>query len=180
MTTLDLILAAVLVLSAVRGFFTGALSPLAGFVGVLFGFWLGLLLMEPVGQLVVFSLGLSERLEPILGFVVTFTAVVVGVHVATMLIERTLKGLRLSFVNKLAGVAFGALRAAIALSVLLLATSAVAVPGGDPLLVSEETREASVLYAPVAAIAPAAWALFRELAPAIQDELQDKFRPGDS
>ncbi len=180
MTTLDLIIVAVVVLGALRGFFTGALSPLAGTVGVLLAFWLGLLLMEPVGKLVVFSLSLSERLEPILGFVVTFTVVVVGVFVVTKLAERTLEGLRLSFVNKLAGVVFGGFRAALALSVILLVTSAVAMPGGDPLLISTRARDQSTLYAPVAALAPAAWTLIRELAPAIQDGLQDKFRPDDS
>ena len=180
MTTLDLIITAVVVFGAIRGFFTGVLSQLAGTVGVVIAFWLGLLFMEPVGSVVVYSLSLSERLEPYLGFVVTFTLVVVGVYVVTRLVQRTLEGLKLSVLNKAAGALFGGLRWALALSVVLLATSALALPGGDPILISDRARQTSTLYAPVAALAPAAWELFQSVAPAVQAELQEKFRPSDS
>lgn len=180
MTTLDLIITAVVVLGAMRGFFTGVLSQLAGTVGVVLAFWLGLLLMEPVGAVVVYSLNLSERLEPYLGFVVTFTLVVVGIYVATRLVQRTLEGLKLSVLNKAAGALFGGLRWALALSVALLVTSALAMPGGEHVLISDRAREQSTLYAPVAALAPAAWGLFQRVAPSVQAELQEKFRTRDT
>lgn len=179
MTTLDLGILVVLGIGAARGLFTGVLKQAVGTFGLLLALWFGLGLMQPVGALVVSSLGLSEKLEPVLGFVVTFGVVLVGLQVAATVAQRALETVKLGFVNKLAGAAFGGLRAALLVSVLLLATSAVALPGGDPLLVSERTRADSVFYAPVAALAPAAWGLVRAAAPALA-ELRQKFEPADT
>ena len=175
---LDLILAALVGLGVWHGLRTGVLSQLAGTVGLVLAFWLALALMEPAGALVVMSLGLSERLGPILGFVTMFTVVLAGSVFVTRVVQRALEGLRLSFVNKLAGGAFGGLRAALGLSVLLLVSGVM--PGGAPLLVGTEAREGSALYEPVRALAPAAWALYQQVAPGVQAQLQDKFVPDDS
>lgn len=177
---LDLILAALVGLGVWRGLRTGVLSQLAGTVGLVLAFWLALALMEPVGALVVMSLGLSERIAPILGFVTMFTTVLAGSVLVTRLVQRALEGLRLSFVNKLAGGAFGGLRAALGLSVLLLVTGAAVMPGGGSLLVGTEMRENSALYEPMRALAPAAWALYQQIAPGVQAQLQEKFAPDDS
>lgn len=180
MTTLDLIILAVVGIGVWRGLVTGALMQLAATVGIVLAFWLAMAWMEPVGVVIVSSLSLSEKLVPVLGFVGTFVAVLAAVLVGTRLVQKVVEGLRLSFVNKLAGAAFGGLRAAFGLSVVLLLTSAMALPGGEPLLLGDDAREGSVLYEPVFAMAPAAWDLYQRLAPGLQAGLHDKFRPDDT
>ncbi|MEM1041967.1 MAG: CvpA family protein [Bacteroidota bacterium] len=177
--TLDLALAGLIALGVWRGVRAGALSQLVGTVGLVVALWLAAGAMGPVGDLVVASLGLSDRLAPVLGFGVTFAAVLSALTFAAFLVRRALALLKLGAVDKLAGAGFGGLRAALVLSVLLLVTSAVALPGGAPLLVGEETREQSVLYAPVQTLAPSAWDLFCALAPGLQDTLLDKFDDDD-
>lgn len=180
MTTLDLFILAVVGLGVWRGLVTGVLQQLAGTLGIVLAFWLGVEWMEPVGAVIVTSLSLSERLVPVLGFAGTFVVVLAGVFAGTRLVQRVVEGLRLSFVNKLAGAAFGGVRAAFGLSVLLLLTSVAALPGGDPLIIGTETRESSVLYTPVHVLAPAAWDLYQQVAPGLEAQLHDKFRPADT
>lgn len=174
-STLDLAMAGLIGLGAWRGVRAGALSQLVGTVGLLVALWLAAGAMRPVGDLVVASLGLAERLAPILGFVVTFAAVLSVLTFAAFLVRKALALLKLGVVDKLAGAGFGGLRAALVLSVLLLITSAVALPGGEPLLIGEETREESALYDAVQGLAPGAWDLFRRVAPGVQEHLLDKF-----
>ncbi len=179
-STLDLALAGLIGLGIWRGVRAGALSQLVGTVGLVVALWVAAGSMQPVGDLVVSSLGLSERLAPILGFVVTFAAVLSVLMFAAHLVRKTLAALKLGGIDKVVGGGFGALRAALVLSVGLLVTSAVALPGGEPLLIGEDTREASVLYEPVQTLAPGAWELFRSLAPGFQDQLLDRFSDDDS
>lgn len=180
MATLDLIILGVVGIGVWRGLRTGALHQLAATVGIVLAFWVAAAWMEPAGRLIVASLGLSGRLVPVLGFVGAFVAVLTAVLVGTRFVQKVVEGLKLSFVNKLAGAAFGGVRAAFGLSVVLLLTSAVALPGGEPVLLGADTREGSVLYAPVHALAPAAWDLYQRVAPGLQAKLHDKFRPDDT
>lgn len=174
-TALDLGILAIVALGVWRGLRTGALSQLVGTVGLIVGLIAGVLLMEPVGAIVVTSLGLSERLAPVLGFVVTLAAVVGGAAVVAQLVKKTLNLLKLGVLDRLAGAGVGGLRAALGLSVLLLVTGPVALPGGEPLILGREAREASVLYEPVRAIAPAAWDAFSVVLPGLQTHLRDTF-----
>ncbi len=173
-STLDLAIAGLVGLGVWRGVRAGALSQLVGTAGLVLALWAAAGAMGPVGALVVASLGLAERLAPVAGFVVTFAAVLGVLTVAAFLVRKALAALRLGAVDRVAGAGFGGLRAALVLSVLLVVTGAAALPGGEPLLIGEETREASVLYEPVRSLAPAAWDLFRAVAPGLQDRLLDK------
>jgi len=175
LTALDLGILVVLGFGVWRGVRTGALRQLVGTVGLVVGLILGILLMNPVGSVVVSSLDVSERLAPVLGFVVTLTVVVAAAAVIAQLARKALSILRLGFLDRLAGAGVGGLRAALALSVLLLVTGPVALPGGEPLIVGQEMREASVLYEPVQALAPVAWDAFRYVLPGLQNHLKDAF-----
>jgi membrane protein required for colicin V production len=179
LTALDLGILAIVALGVWRGLRTGALSQLVGTLGLVVGLVAGVLLMDPVGAVVVTSLGLSERLAPVLGFVVTLAAVLGGAAVAAQLVKKTLDLFKLGVLDRLAGAGVGGLRAALGLSVLLLVTGPVALPGGEPLIVGRETREASVLYEPVRAIAPTAWDAFSYVLPGLQTHLRDTFDGGE-
>lgn len=175
MAGLDVALGLVLAFGVWRGVRTGALLQIVGTLGWAVGFVAAAALMGPVGEAVAAGLGVSERTGPVLGFVVVLGAVVAGLTAAAHVVRKTLEAVRLGSLDTLAGGAVGALRAAFGLSVLLLATSFAPVPGGDPLFLDPETREKSVLYGPVAAIAPEVWGVARAVTPGIQAALVDKF-----
>jgi membrane protein required for colicin V production len=172
---LDLFLSAGLALGVWAGLRTGALTQIVGAAGTLLGFLAATALMHPVGEMATASLGISARTAPALGFVVTFGAVVLGLHAAAHLGRKTLRAVKLGALDTLAGAAVGALRAAFTLSLLLLATGATAVLGGPPLLISEDAREASALYPAIEGVAPVLWDAGRAATPGIQEALVERF-----
>ncbi len=174
-TTLDFFVLIAIGLGVWRGLRAGALSQLVGAVGLVLAFFVGVALMEPAGAAVVASLGVAERTAPAVGFIVVFAGVLAGLAAVSHLARKTLESLRVGFVDKGLGALFGGLRAAVALSVLLLMTGSLALPGSGGLIVGMETRERSVLYEPVRALAPALWEAFRAVAPGWQDGLRERF-----
>ena len=175
MGTLDLILAAVLGIGVWRGLRTGALLQLVGSVGWVAAFILGTALMEPIGGVVSESLGTSERTAPVLGFIVVFGGVVAALTAAAHVVRKTLEAVKLGGLDKMAGAGVGGLRAAFMLSVVLLAGAVAPIPGGGPILIGEDTREASLLYRPIEAIAPELWDVVRTVTPGLQAAVVDKF-----
>jgi membrane protein required for colicin V production len=174
-TGLDWFLAAGLGLGLWRGVKTGALAQAVGTVGWILGFVVATAIMGPVGEMAAAALGVSPRTGPLLGFVVAFGGVVVGLMAVAHVMRKGLEAVKLGAVDKLAGAGVGALRAAFGLSVMLLVTGFSPIPGSGPLLVSEETREASVLDDPIEPVAPLAWDVVRGLAPGIQEAVADRF-----
>ncbi|HIG75294.1 MAG TPA: CvpA family protein [Bacteroidetes bacterium] len=175
MTTLDWVLAAGLGIGMWRGLRTGALAQAVGTVGWLLGFVVATAIMRPLGEMAATALGVSPRTAPVLGFVVAFGAVVAGLAAAAHVLRRGLQAVKLGGVDRLAGAGVGAVRSAFGLSVLLLVTGFSPIPGSGPILISEETREASVLDDPIEPVAPWAWDLARGLTPGIQEAVADRF-----
>ena len=176
---LDLFLAALLGLGIWRGLNTGALLQIVGTLGWVVAFVLAAALMGPFGDAAAASLGVSGRVAPLLGFVVVFGLVVAALTVAAHSVRKLLKAVKLGALDSLAGATLGFLRAVFGLSVFLRVTGVSILPGGEPLLISSETREASLLYSPVEAAAPVVWNAARAVFPGVQDRLGDLFNSFD-
>lgn len=179
MNGLDLFLGAVLAFGVWRGLRTGAVLQIAGVAGWLLGFLVASAVMEPVGAVAADSLGVSPRAAPVLGFVVAFAGVVAGLTAAAHLVRKTLQAIKLGGIDALAGGGVGGLRSAFGLSVVMLMTAFAPTPGGAPLLIDEATRDASVLYDPVEALAPVVWDVARTVTPGIQQALSDRLNTFD-
>ncbi len=175
MSTLDWVLAAGLGIGLWRGVRTGALAQAVGTVGWLLGFVVATALMGPVGEMAAAALGVSPRTGPILGFVVAFGAVVIGLMAAAHLARKGLEAVKLGGVDKLMGAGVGAVRASFGLSVLLLVTGFSPIPGSGPLFISQETRETSLLAPPIEPVAPVVWEFVRGATPGIQEAVSDRF-----
>jgi len=147
LAALDWFILVVLAGGLIRGFMVGAVRQVASLVGVAVAFFLSVQLMHPVGVLIVSSLGLSDAVGPIAGFIVIFVGIQLLSWALSRLLERVLETLSLSLVNRAAGGALGGFKAALLLSVLFLVLSGMEMP-------KENTREQSVLYAPVARALP--------------------------
>lgn len=175
MTTLDGVLGLVLAVGVWRGLQSGGLRQLAQTAGWVVGFVAATALMKPVGDLVALSLGVSDRTGPVLGFVVVFGGVVLVLGAAAHVARKTLEAVKLGVLDRAAGGGLGGLRAAFGLSVVLLVTGFAPTRGAGPILVSEDAREASVLYEPIQALAPDVWGIVRTATPGLQAALVDKF-----
>jgi membrane protein required for colicin V production len=178
-TTLDLFLLGIIGAAAVRGWFTGATRQLVSTAGWFVGFVLAAALMGPVGASVVESLGASERVAPVVGFVVVFAAALAAVALVGHAVRKVLEAVKLGGVDRLLGAVVAGLKGALGLSVFLMVTAFSPVPSGSPWLISAETRARSTLYEPVRALAPEAWRLVQAVTPGVQEILSDKFNTWD-
>lgn len=147
LTALDWFILAILTGGLVRGFVVGAVRQVASIAGLIVAFFLSVQFMHPIGALIVSSVGLSEAVAPIAGFVVIFVGVQLVFLALSRLLEQVLETLSLSLVNRAAGGALGGFKAALLLSVLFLILSGMEMP-------SKETRTQSALYSPVARALP--------------------------
>ena len=147
LAALDWFILVILAGGLIRGFMVGAVRQVASLLGLVLAFFLSVQLMHPVGALIVSSLGLSEAVAPIAGFIVIFVGVQLLFLALSRLLERVLETLSLSLVNRAAGGALGGFKAALLLSVLFLVLAGMEMP-------SKQVRQRSVLYSPVAKALP--------------------------
>lgn len=167
MHTLDLVIILVLAAGLVRGFSTGVIKQIASIVGVLIGFALAVQLMHSVGGAVAGSLGVADSVAPLIGFVLVFLGVQIGILALTRIAETLIGALKLTVVNRALGGVVGAAKAAVALSVLFLVLGYFGVPAQD-------TQRQSELYHPIAAALPQAWNYASDYLPQVQ-RLADRF-----
>lgn len=147
LVALDWFILLVLAGGLIRGFVVGAVRQVASLVGFVLAFFLSVQLMHPIGVLIVDTFGFSEAVGPIAGFVVIFLGIQLLFVALSRLLEKVLETLSLTLVNRAAGGALGSFKAALLLSVLFLVLAGMDVP-------SQETRQKSMLYSPVASALP--------------------------
>ncbi len=175
MTTLDFFFLAVIGFGVFRGYRSGLAKQLLATVGLFFAFVFGAALMGPVGSAVVERIGFSDRIAPIIGFIVIFAAILGAVAAIGHAFRKGLEAARLSSIDTMSGALLGGLKSAFSLSILLLVTGFSPRPGGDAWLIGSEARAESLLSDPIEAVAPETWNILQAITPGIQDALLDKF-----
>lgn len=161
MSTLDIIIAAVLVVGLVRGLMTGIVRQAASLVGVILSFFISVRFAHPVGQGIVDVLDVSARVGAFLAFIIIFLGLQILIFILVRILEKALGALHLSFINRLAGGLFGTLKVALVMSAVLLVFRFLGLPG-------TETRGSSILYEPVGSIFPATWNWLAEQLPEME------------
>ena len=145
MNWVDWTIIALAAYAAVKGFSRGFIVELASLVAFVAAVWAGIHLSERVAA----ATGLGTD-NAALAFLVTFIAVLVGIHLLARGLTTLVDIAQLSLPNKFGGLFFGIVRSAFMLSVslnLLVGYSEGAFP-------PTEVREGSRLYAPIRAFAP--------------------------
>ncbi|MCB0795647.1 MAG: CvpA family protein [Flavobacteriales bacterium] len=142
---LDLIIGAVVVLAAIKGFSRGGIVEVASLLALVAAIWAGVHLNERVTA----ALGLEIDHEA-LAFLITFVLVLVAVHLLARFLTTLIDLAQMGLMNKLAGVLVAALRSVFVLSVLLNLLLTV----GDGKWPGKDMRAGSTLYGPVSAVAP--------------------------
>lgn len=145
MNWLDWALLALIALAAIKGFSRGFIVELASLVALIAGIWAGIHVSDRVAD----AIGLETK-SSAATFLVTFLIVLVGVHLIARFLTTLIDIAQLSLPNKLAGVAFGALRSAFSLSIMLNLLAGYSANELPP----EAARKGSTLDDPVRAFAP--------------------------
>ncbi len=162
MGLLDWGILVLLALGAWQGFRHGFLQEVSQVVGLIIAFIAGVLFMQPVGQAVSLSLGLSPRVGPLVGFLLVFVLGLSLIAVLGKAIQWLLGVTRLGVVNRLLGGIVGGVKVLLLLSAFfwLLDTWR---------LVPERWKEQAMLYAPVKYTGAWLWVQARTLWPQLQE-----------
>jgi len=167
MNTLDILILVAMGAGVVHGFSTGMIRQIASVVGMVLAFILSARFMGPVGDVAFNTFGLSESVSPLVGFVLVFLVVQIAVFALAKMAESLIGALKLTTVNRALGGGLGAIKAALALSVLFLVLDYANIPG-------ETLTNESSLYTPVAGLFPKAWDYASERWPQVES-LSQKF-----
>lgn len=170
---LDFVFLAWIGIGAWRGLRTGAMMQLVSTIGLVAAYAAGAALMEPVGRVAVASLDLSPRVGPLTGFLVVFIAVLAAAYLAGRFASAVLTALRMGIVERVGGALLGAVKAALFLSIALMILSPALRLAGA---LTDEHTDAAVLYEPVRAFAPEAWALWQRVVPGLADPIAERLQ----
>lgn len=167
MHAIDLALMGLLALGFFSGMRSGLVRQVTGVVGGIACLLLAALLMPSFASFGSTYLHVPARMSPLVSFILLFAAGMTALHVLTSVIEGVVKFLKLNSVNKMMGGMAGSLKVALATSAFLFPFRMLDLPG-------TEIREASLLYTPVAEVAPWVYQTVTVWLPASKD-LQNRF-----
>jgi membrane protein required for colicin V production len=152
MNYIDIILVVPIIWFAYQGFKRGLIIELASLLALILGIYAAISFSHYAAYFLTNSLGMETEYLPIISFILTFIVVVVLVYLVGKILEKLINMVALGFLNKLAGSLFGILKAAVLMSIVILIINHF-----NDTFISQEKKEGSYLYAPVAGIAPLLW-----------------------
>jgi membrane protein required for colicin V production len=146
MNLLDLIIILPLIWGAWKGFRRGLVFEVLMLIGLILGLYIAFKFSGLLHGLVAGLVDRDGAVIPVISFVVVFVAILLITILLARLLESILKMTALNAINKVAGAAFGVLKFALIVSVVLWLFR-----GLDPYwrFISEDTKKESLLYKPV-------------------------------
>ncbi len=151
MNYIDIVLAILLILAAIGGFRKGFVAEVASLAALILGIWGAIKFSDITSEFLVENFRLETDYLNIISFVVTFVIIVILVHIVSSAVTKMIQAVMLGFVNKLAGLVFGIIRAALILSIILVVFDKI---DEDVHILSEETKGNSRMYEPIRSFAP--------------------------
>lgn len=161
MNILDIIILILLAWGAFRGFTQGFILQVVTFIALIIGVWASIAFSDNMSGFLTKNMDITGKYLPVLSFVLIFVLVVVIAHLIGMLLTRFIEITSLGWLNRLGGVAFGILKMAFIVSVLLTIQNRMK---EKIHIISEKQIQTSLLYKPVSSLAPAVFPHLKQLA----------------
>lgn len=152
-----------------RGFSRGIIMELATLAAFLLGAWGGMHLSDAMANIIRNLTDSKSPYVPLLAFALVFVGVLMIVYGVAKLVERFVEAVALGLINKITGGIFGALKYLLVLSTVFFALDAVE---KNITIIPPQTKNESLLYRPVAKIAPV-------LIPGLRDSELGQLIPGE-
>lgn len=146
MNFLDIVILVPLVYAAYKGFKHGFIIELFTLLAILVGIYVGIHFSDGVASWLKSSFGWDSVYLPVLAFTITFLGVGAMIYFGGKVLEKMIKVVNLSPLNKAAGVVFALIKAIYVVSVLLVMIESYDEKGN---FFPEQTKEKSLLYNPV-------------------------------
>lgn len=151
MNYLDIILAVFLVLGLFRGFVNGFFVELASLLGLIAGIYGAIRFSYYAVDLMQGRVDWSDDTISLVAFAVTFIVIVLAISVIARVLTSVANVAMLGLINKLFGAAFGIIKSAFILSVLLMFINAL---HNRTQILDENIKENSLLYPYIQPVAP--------------------------
>lgn len=169
MNVLDIVLGVFLLVGLFQGFRKGFFVELASLVGLILGVIGAIYFSHFVSGFLIKYISWEEQTVNLVAFAITFIGIVILVSMLAKMLTQMADIAALGLINKFFGGVFGLLASAFFLSVLLLFFNSFE---QDFSILEEEKKEASILYKPVASLAPM-------VLPKLIKELNEYIGPAD-
>ncbi|MEM7085695.1 MAG: CvpA family protein [Bacteroidota bacterium] len=151
MNTVDIILGIILLLAFISGFKKGLFVTLASLVGLIAGVYGAIYFSHFTGGYLSQWFDWSDKITKLASFAVTFSIIVIVISMAGKFLTKIADFAALGLLNKLLGGVFSTLQYAFIISVFFMFFNSSNITG---YVISEEKKSESVLYEPVASLAP--------------------------
>lgn len=151
MNYIDIILGILLILSAIGGFRKGLIVELASLAALILGIWGAVEFSYITSGFLIENFNWKWDHLNIVSFIITFAVIVILVHIVGNTVTKLVETVMLGFVNKLAGLVFGILRAALILSIILMVFDKI---DEDVNILPDKAKEESQMYEPIRNLAP--------------------------
>lgn len=146
MNYIDIIIVIPLIWGAYKGFRKGFVIEIASLVALVLGVYGGIHFSSYSAEYLGKLFNISQEIMPLLSFVVTFIGIVILVFFIAKLIERVIKMVALSIVNRIAGLIFGMLKFGIIISVILNLANTI---DEEVSFIDNDMKTSSLLYQPL-------------------------------
>ena len=151
MNYIDIVLVILLVFAAISGFRNGLIAEIVSLAALVLGIWGAIEFSYVTSDFLVENLNLKSDHLGIISFVVTFVVIVILVHIVGNVVNKMAEAMMMGFINKLAGLVFGVLKAMLILSIVLMVFDFV---DEDVKILSDRAKAESRMYAPIRDFAP--------------------------
>ena len=159
MNFIDFIIIAALGYAAWKGFKKGLVIELFTFLALFLGLYAGIHFSDFLSEVFREKLGLTSEYMPAISFTIIFLAIGAMIYFGGKAIEKVVKIVQLSLVNKLLGVFFGMLKMIFFIGAGILLLESYNQKGK---LMSEKTQNGSLFYNPTKVVVTACIPAFEE------------------
>jgi len=120
MNYIDLVLAIIILIAAVRGFLKGFVFEVVSFAAIILGIWGGIHFSHYVADFMTVNFNWHSEYLWLISFIITFILIVLIIHILGNLLKKIIDACDMGFINKLAGMVFGVLKTSFILSIVLI------------------------------------------------------------
>jgi membrane protein required for colicin V production len=152
MNIADIILGIILLFAFYKGAKQGLFVTLASLIGLVLGVIGAVYFSDYAADYLAENVSWSEQVINLVAFAITFLVIVFVIGLAGKALTKVADFAALGLVNKILGGIFNVLKYGFIVSVIFMFINASSAVSG--FIISEEKKEASMLYKPVASLAP--------------------------
>ncbi len=146
MNFLDIIIIVPVLYVGYKGFKNGLIIELFTLLALLVGIYVGIHFSDLTANWLKNSFGFNSPYMPVIAFTITFLGVGAAIYFGGKVVEKMIKVVQLSTVNKFLGMIFGSLKALYFISVVLVLVESYDEKGH---FFPEDSKQSSILYEPV-------------------------------